>query len=90
MNIIELYELEYTKEREVDSIPVLLNIPKKTFNYFRYLGSYNKKEKVTLTIDQILVDNIHVLKLEEENDILWFTKWRISRWVSGGIYIWRK
>lgn len=70
MNIIELYETEYNKEREVDSIPVILNIPKKTFNYLRYLGIYNKKENVTLTIDKILVDNIHIIKLEEEDDII--------------------
>ena len=70
MNIIELYETEYNKEREVDSIPVILNITKKSFNYLRYLGIYNKKENITLTIDKILVDNIHILKLEEENDYL--------------------
>ena len=70
MNIIELYELEYNKEREVDSIPVILNIPKKTFNFFRYNGIYNKKEKLSLTIDEVIVDNIHILKLEEENDYL--------------------
>ena len=70
MNIIELYEEEYNKEREVDSIPVILNIQKKTFNYLRYLGIYNKKDNITLTIDKILVDNIHNIKVVEENDIL--------------------
>lgn len=70
MNIIELYEEEYNKEREVDSIPVILNIPKKTFNYLRYLGIYNKNEDISLTIDKILVDNIHNIKVVEENDIL--------------------
>ena len=68
MNIIELYELNY--DREVDSIPVILNIPKKTFNFLRYNGIYNKKDKITLTIDEILVDNIHIIKREEESDEL--------------------
>ena len=66
MNIVELYELNYDKE--VDSIPVLLNVSKKTFNYLRYNGIYNKKEKITLTIDQVLVDNIHIIRREEENE----------------------
>lgn len=64
MNIVELYELNYDKE--VDSIPVLLNVSKKTFNYLRYNGIYNKKEKITLTIDQILVDNIHIIERRED------------------------
>ena len=68
MNIIELYEKNY--DREVDSIPVLLNIPKKTFNFLRYNGIYNKKDKITLTIDEILVDNIHIIKREEDSDEL--------------------
>lgn len=68
MNIIELYELNY--DREVDSIPVILNIPKKTFNFLRYNGIYNKKDKITLTIDEIIVDNIHIIKREEESDEL--------------------
>ena len=68
MNIIELYELNY--DREVDSIPVILNIPKKTFNFLRYNGIYNKKDKITLTIDEVLVDNIHIIKREEESDEL--------------------
>lgn len=68
MNIIELYEKNYN--REVDSIPVILNIPKKTFNFLRYNGIYNKKDKITLTIDEILVDNIHIIKREEESDEL--------------------
>ena len=70
MNIIELYEEEYNKEREVDSIPAIINIPKKTFNYLKYLGIYNKNEDIKLTIDKILVDNIHNIKVVEENDIL--------------------
>lgn len=68
MNIIELYELNYNKE--VDSIPVILNIPKKTFNFLRYNGIYNKKDKITLTIDEIIVDNIHIIKREEDSDEL--------------------
>ena len=68
MNIIELYELNY--DREVDSIPVLLNVSKKTFNFLRYNGIYNKKDKITLTIDEILVDNIHIIKSEEDSDEL--------------------
>ena len=68
MNIIELYELNY--DREVDSIPVILNIPKKTFNFLRYNGIYNKKDKITLTIDEIIVDNIHIIKREEDSDEL--------------------
>ena len=66
MNIIELYERNY--DREVDSIPVLLNIPKKTFNFLRYNGIYNKKEKITLTIDEILVDNIHIIERIEDEE----------------------
>ena len=66
MNIIELYERNYN--REVDSIPVLLNIPKKTFNFLRYNGIYNKKEKITLTIDEILVDNIHIIERIEDEE----------------------
>lgn len=66
MNIIELYELNYN--REVDSIPVLLNVSKKTFNFLRYQGIYNKKDPITLTIDKILVDNIHIIKREEEEN----------------------
>ena len=68
MNIIELYELNY--DREVDSIPVLLNVSKKTFNFLRYNGIYNKKDKITLTIDEVLVDNIHIIKREEDSDEL--------------------
>ena len=68
MNIIELYELNYDKE--VDSIPVVLNVSKKTFNFLRYNGIYNKKDKITLTIDEILVDNIHIIKREEDSDEL--------------------
>lgn len=64
MNIVELYELNYDKEAE--SIPVLLNVSKKTFNYLRYNGIYNKKEKITLTIDQVLVDNIHIIERRED------------------------
>ena len=89
MNIIELYELNYNKES--DSIPVLLNVNKKTFNFLRYNGIYNKKEKITLTIDEILVDNIHIIKREEEeNDNLWSTKWRIFRKLYWGVYIWKR
>lgn len=68
MNIVELYELNYNKES--DSIPVLLNVNKKTFNFLRYNGIYNKKDKITLTIDEVLVDNIHIIKREEESDEL--------------------
>lgn len=64
MNIVELYELNYNKEAE--NIPVLLNVSKKTFNYLRYNGIYNKKEKITLTIDQVLVDNIHIIERRED------------------------
>ena len=64
MNIVELYELNYNKEAE--SIPVLLNVSKKTFNYLRYNGIYNKKEKIILTIDQVLVDNIHIIERRED------------------------
>lgn len=64
MNIVELYELNYNKEAE--SIPVLLNVSKKTFNYLRYNGIYNKKDKITLTIDQVLVDNIHIIERRED------------------------
>lgn len=66
MNIIELYERNY--DREVDSIPVILNIPKKTFNFLRYNGIYNKKDKITLTIDEILVDNIHIIERIEDEE----------------------
>ena len=66
MNIVELYEKNY--DREVDSIPVILNKPKKTFNFLRYNGIYNKKDKITLTIDQVLVDNIHIIEREVEDE----------------------
>lgn len=66
MNIIELYELNYDKES--DSIPVLLNVNKKTFNFLRYNGIYNKKDKITLTIDEILVDNIHIIERIEDEE----------------------
>ena len=66
MNIVELYERNYNKE--VDSIPVLLNISRKTFNFLRYNGIYNKKDKITLTIDQVLVDNIHIIERIEDDE----------------------
>ena len=68
MNIIELYEKNYNKK--IDYIPVLLNIPKKTFKFLSYNWIYNKKDKITLTIDEILVDNIHIIERieDEEND----------------------
>lgn len=66
MNIVELYEKNYDKD--VDYIPVLLNIPKKTFNFLRYNGIYNKKDKITLTIDEILVDNVHIIERIEDEE----------------------
>ena len=66
MNIVELYEKNYNKD--VDSIPVILNIPKKTFNFLRYNGIYNKKDKITLTIDEILVDNVHIIERIEDEE----------------------
>lgn len=65
MNIIELYEKDYDKYKEIDSIPVILNVNKKTYNFFRYNGIYNKKEKITITIDKVLVDNTANIKVEE-------------------------
>lgn len=65
MNIIELYEKDYDKYKELDSIPVILNVNKKTYNFFRYNGIYNKKEKITITIDKVLVDNTANIKVEE-------------------------
>lgn len=64
MNIIELYEKDYDKYKELDSIPVILNVNKKTYNFFRYNGIYNKKEKITIIIDKILVDNTANIKVE--------------------------
>ena len=65
MNIIELYEKDYDKYKKLDSIPVILNVNKKTYNFFRYNGIYNKKEKITITIDKVLVDNTANIKVEE-------------------------
>lgn len=65
MNIIELYEKDYDKYKELDSIPVILNVNKKTYNFFRYNGIYNKKEKITITIDKVLVDNTANINVEE-------------------------
>lgn len=66
MNIIELYEKDYDKYKELDSIPVILNVNKKTYNYLRYLGIYNKEEKINISIDKILVDNISNIDIREE------------------------
>ena len=30
--------------------------------------NYNKKDKITLTIDQVLVDNIHIIEREVEDE----------------------
>lgn len=64
--IAELYEKEYNKFKESDSIPIIVNISKKQFNYLRYLGIYNKREEINLKIDIIQVDNIKEIKLEGE------------------------
>ena len=55
MNIIELYEKDYEKYKTLDSIPVILNVNKKTYNYLRYIGIYDKKEKINISIDKVLV-----------------------------------
>lgn len=68
-NIIELYEEEYKKHKDTDSIPVILNISKKQFNYLRYLESYRKDEDFKISIDIIQLDNTHHIKIEEiENE----------------------
>ena len=68
-NIIELYEEEYKKFKDSDSIPVILNISKKQFNYLRYLESYRKDEDFKISIDIIQLDNTHQIKIEEiENE----------------------
>lgn len=68
-NIIELYEEEYKKYKDRDSIPVILNISKKQFNYLRYLESYRKDEDFKISIDIIQLDNTHQIKIEEiENE----------------------
>lgn len=68
-NIIELYEEEYKKYKDIDSIPVILNISKKQFNYLRYLESYRKDEDFKISIDIIQLDNTHQIKIEEiENE----------------------
>ena len=41
----ELYEKEYDKHKDIDSIPIIVNISKRQFNYLRYLGIYNKEKK---------------------------------------------
>lgn len=64
-NIIELYEEEYKKYKDTDSIPVILNISKKQFNYLRYLESYRKNEDFKISIDTIQLDNTHQIKIEE-------------------------
>lgn len=66
--IAEIYEKEYDKYKDIDSIPIIVNISKKQFNYLRYLGIYNKKEDVNFKIDTILVDNVKEIKLEGEID----------------------
>lgn len=60
----ELYEKEYDKYKDSDSIPIIVNISKKQFNYFKYLGIYNKRENINLNIDTIQVDNVKEIKLE--------------------------
>lgn len=62
----ELYEKEYDKYKDIDSIPIIVNISKKQFNYLRYLGIYNKREEINLKIDIIQVDNVKEIKLEGE------------------------
>lgn len=64
-NIIELYEEEYKKYKDSDSIPVILNISKKQFNYLKYLESYRKNEDFKISIDTIQLDNTHQIKIEE-------------------------
>ena len=66
MNIIELYEKDYEKYKSLDSIPVILNVNKKTYNYLRYIGIYDKKEKINISIDKILVDNTANIDIKEE------------------------
>lgn len=67
-NIIELYEEEYKKYKDTDSIPVILNITKKQFNYLRYLEPYRKDEDFKISIDIIQLDNTHQIKIEEIED----------------------
>lgn len=66
--IAEIYEKEYDKYKDIDSIPIIVNISKKQFNYLRYLGIYNKKEDINLKIDIIQVDNVKEIKLEGDVD----------------------
>ena len=66
MNIIELYEKDYEKDKTLDSIPLILNLNKKTYNYLRYIGIYDKKEKINISIDKILVDNTANIDIKEE------------------------
>ena len=66
--IAEIYEKEYDKYKDIDSIPIIVNISKKQFNYLRYLGIYNKREDINLKIDIIQVDNVKEIKLEGEID----------------------
>ena len=66
--IVEIYEKEYEKYKDIDSIPIIVNINKKQFNYLRYLGIYNKREEVNLKLDIIQVDNVKEIKLEGEID----------------------
>lgn len=66
--IAEIYEKEYEKYKDIDSIPIIVNINKKQFNYLRYLGIYNKREEVNLKLDIIQVDNVKEIKLEGEID----------------------
>lgn len=64
----ELYEKEYDKYKDIDSIPIIVNISKRQFNYLRYLGIYNKREEINLKIDIIQVDNVKEIKLEGDID----------------------
>lgn len=66
--IAEIYEKEYDKYKDIDSIPIIVNVSKKQFNYLRYLGIYNKREEINLKIGIIQVNNVKEIKLEGDID----------------------
>ena len=64
----ELYEKEFEKYKNINSIPIIVNITNKQFNYMKFLGLTNKSENIILTINIIQVDNVKEIKLEGEID----------------------
>lgn len=56
MNSIQLYKKEYEKYKDIDSIPVILNISKKQFNYIWFNGTKANPDKISINLECILLD----------------------------------